>query len=190
MRTLSYENIQVTIEFRTRYRRDAVSDRVRDDLYTVCDQFLALTNPYKKILYGNSWIYFYTNELSDIISLAQGPMQLNPQISQAEITHDKNTIPLLNPRHQFRTYFRSRKLDERQFKVLDEFLDSNQEYIKTSEGMKLFFKRNRQQKSRWSLWTMDYYYVDHSDMKFVTALSLITPGLVSKTKQIVMVNKT
>ncbi len=190
MRTLSYENIQVTIEFRTRYRRDAVSDRVRDDLYTVCDQFLALTNPYKKILYGNSWIYFYTNELSDIISLAQGPMRLNPQISQAEITHDKNTIPLLNPRHQFRTYFRSRKLDERQFNALSEFLDSNQEYIKTSEGMKLFFKRNRQQKSRWSLWTMDYYYVDHSDMKFVTALSLITPGLVSKTKQIVMVNKT
>ena len=189
LRQLDHDKIDSTLQFRRSWSNKVIADFDIQNVHKTCASLLALENPYKTTISVN-WIYFYTNELSDIISLAQGPMRLNPQISQAEITHDKNTIPLLNPQHRFRTYFRSRKLDEQQFKALSEFLDANQEYVKTSDGMKSFFKRNRQTTSRWALWTMDYYYVDHSDMKFVTALSLINSGLVSKTKQIVMVNKT
>ena len=189
LRITDHSAIDQTLGYQQRYRQLHVITEIHENLHTVCDQFLGLANDYKKIIYGN-WIYFYTNKISDIISLAQGPMHLNPQISQAEITHDKNTIPLLNPQHQFRTYFRSRQVKEQQFKALREFLDSNREYVKSSSGLKSFFRKYQADSSRWTMWTMDYYYVDHSDMKFVTALSLITPGLVSKTKQIVMVNKT
>jgi hypothetical protein len=104
-------------------------------------------------------------------------------VSQATVVCPKNTIGLKDPKHQFRTYFKAHSPTEQQIRNLDDFLDANQEYIKPSNGLKSFFKRSNSY-----AWILDYHYIDHNDMKMVTALALLNPKLVRKTKQIVKIN--
>lgn len=184
LRELDHNKINAVIEWRRgwlQYRREEMSEGAKENLHTVCDQLLALPNPYKKVIY-QSYIYVYTNSVDDIIALSTGPMSLRGT-TEVNITHPKDTIGLQNPRHKFRTYIRSHKPSPEQCENLALFISAAGTDIRPSPGLKEFLgPKNRR------AWMSDYYFVDHNEMSMVTALALMNPKLVRKTMPIVKVN--
>ena len=77
----------------------------------------------------------------------------------------------------------SHRPTDHQRDFLRDFLHHNQQDVRASQGLKDFLKPKNNR-----LWMMDYYFVDHNDMKMVTALALMNPKLVRKTLPIVKVN--
>ena len=181
LRSLEPENIDQTVEFRNNWRfRVTEDDRRR--LHDTADYLRSLTNPFKTTISYN-WIYFYTNELCDIDLLAtQSPMTKNGPTRQAVVTHSKDVVALRHPQHLFRTYIKSHKPDSAQLESLANFLHNNRQEIRLSPGLRDFLAaKNRH-------WLSDSYFVDHNDMRMVTALALLNPRLVRKTLPIVQLN--
>lgn len=186
LRKLDHKEIDNVLNFRDlwaskRYRNITFDDRA--NCHIVADQLINLKNPFKHVIMGNNWLYFYTCNLEDIETLSQGPMKRIATVGQATVICPKNTIGLKDPKYKFRTYFRSHSPTAQQIRTLDDFIDANREDVKPSIGLQTFFKR-----VKGYAWILDYHYIDHNDMKMVTALALLNPRLVRKTKQIVKVN--
>jgi hypothetical protein len=93
------------------------------------------------------------------------------------VNRPKNTIRLKDPQHQWRSYFKIGKLTTEQKTQLVNFL-ANQSDIRISPALTqwidLKFTR-----------TQDYFFVDYNTTTWLTMLSLVTPGLIRKTLQII-----
>jgi hypothetical protein len=153
----------------------------------VCDQLLAVGEPFKSVIAGKNWIYFYTSDLEAVHTLSTGPARRVGTVSQAQVVCAKDTIALQNPQHAFRTYFRCHSPTVPQLEALMEFAQINHDELKVSLGLTKLFEHFSRQKHAYR-WIMDYHYIDHNDMRLVTALALMHPRLVRKTKQIVQIN--
>jgi hypothetical protein len=98
--------------------------------------------------------------------------------SEAVIDRPKNTIQLKNPRHQYRSYFKITKITSQQKNMLINFLTNQQSSIRISPALttwttSVFYR------------TQDYFFIDHNEMSWLTMLSLVHPGIIRKTLQIV-----
>lgn len=183
LRELDHNKISQTLFFRSSWSNKVIPDTDMQNVHNTCDSLLALENPFKTMVSVN-WVYFYTNDIADIDYLcANTAMQQSGSIHQVVITHPKNTIGLKNPKHAYRTFVRSHKPTDQQKQSLQAFIKHNKKYIKVSNGLKDFLRSKHHR-----YYMADYYYIDHSDMKMVTALALMNPGLVRKTMPIVQVN--
>lgn len=190
LRTLDHAKIDQTLDFRTspgikKWLGGEITAGTRLDCHTVCDQLLQLKNPFKSVIMSPTCVYFYSSSLEDIDSLGHGPMYRFSTIAQANITRPKDTVGLNNPKHKYRTYFREQAATAQQVKNLDNFFKTNKEDLKISPGLKKFLTTDSQYRFPW---ITNYHYIDHNDMRLVTALALLNPRLVRKTKQIVMIN--
>ena len=97
--------------------------------------------------------------------------------SQAVICRPKDTIQLKEPKHEFRSYFKITKITQEQKDYLIAFL-ANQQTVRLSPALRHWttvpFNR-----------TQDYFFVDHDGLSWLTMLSLVRPGLIRKTMQII-----
>jgi hypothetical protein len=98
--------------------------------------------------------------------------------AQAQVVRPKNTIQLQNPRHQFRTYFAMCKLTADQRINLEEFLITQSAHVRLSPGLARWVDTSFNR-------TQDYFFVDYNTETWLTMLSLVRPGLVRRTVQIV-----
>lgn len=183
LRELNHESVDLTLNKRSNWGNKTITSDDRKNVHETCATLLGLQNPYKTMISMN-WLYFYTNNLSDIDSLcANTPMEKLGHVSEVVITHPKNTIGLKNPKHAYRTYVRSHRPTDQQKESLREFVKHNKKFIKISQGLRNFLKAKQPR-----YYMSDYYFIDHNDMKMVTALALMNPGLVRKTMPIVQIN--
>ena len=147
------------------------------DLHTLADVLLTTSAEYKLVVSVNQG-YVYTNELFLIDKLAVMPELSHKTYTRAEIIRPKNTIQLKNPVHEFRTYFRSVKLSAQEKRTLIDFLQNQHSHTRMSQGLKNWandpFTR-----------TQDYFFVDHNGSSWLSMLSLVRPGIIRKTLQIV-----
>jgi hypothetical protein len=184
IRQLDHLLIDRYVGYRNAWRnRDIITDDVVHQLHVTCNHLLTLKNPFKTMISMN-WLYFYTNHPEDIDYLATlSPMVKLGATTRVEVTHSRDTIGLKHPKHTFRTYVQSHKPTDHQKEFLRDFIKHNQGEIRVSQGLKDFLNPKSKR-----FWMMDYYFVDHNDMKIVTALALMNPKLVRKTMPIVKIN--
>lgn len=185
IRKLDYEAIEETIGYRNSWRsHEIITEDIRHQLHATANHLLSLQNPYKTMI-SMSWLYFYTNHPEDIDRLANfSPLQKLGATSRVEITHGRDTIGLKNPCHAYRTYVRNHKTTEHEREYLRDFAKHNEDELRLSPGLKEFLHPKTK-----TFWMMDYYFIDHNDMKIATALALMNPKLVRKTLPIVRINK-
>jgi hypothetical protein len=98
--------------------------------------------------------------------------------SRAVINRPPNTIQLKNPKHNFRSYFKITKLTDVHKDHLMDFLHNQKDYVRVSPALQQWIDQpfNR---------TQDYFFIDHDGMSWLTMLSLVRPGLIRKTMQII-----
>jgi hypothetical protein len=184
LRKLSHEYIDLAIERRRAWMDPrVVSEQTTKNLHAVCDVLLSAEHEFK--LQVNSWgIYLYTNDCDLFVNIltvpsytaAHRPASL--KLTQAVINRPRNTVALKNPKHKHRSYFVCRSLSENQKKSIRNLLTVNQGTVRTSSALSSWLA------STWS-WTQSHHFIDHDDQSCLIMLSLIYPGLIKNTFDIV-----
>jgi hypothetical protein len=197
LRDLSHEEIDRTIERRKEWRsialqrwqksnnsfgnilgrrRKEITDETVKHLHLLSDILLTTGSNFKLVVSVNQ-AHVYTNDLALIDQLDHLNFLECKSYSQAHINRPRNTIQLKNPQHQFRSYFKIVKLTAEQKTHLTRFL-LNQQTVRVSPALNEWIPGpfNR---------TQDYFFVDHDGMSWLTMLSLVRPGLIRKTMQII-----
>jgi hypothetical protein len=184
---LSHESIDRAIARRLAFwstmpnRANRVIESVTvDQLHKICDFLLSITDQYKLVFYYNHWLTIYTNSLELLDQVDALDYVDIKNYSQVNINRPKGTILLKNSVHTKRSYFRQRTINNHERNTLINFLMSQQDYIKLSPGL-----RNWMHKDRIHTYVLDYFFIDYSDDQWLTMLSLVHPGLVRKTVQII-----
>ena len=154
-----------------------ITDEVEQNLYDFAD-ILRNSGVDIKLVVSTDYGWVYTNSLELISQLAPMRMLTGKKYSKAVIARPKNTIKLQNPRHQFRSYFKITKITNQQQDMLVNFLTNQQPSVRISpallEWTNSAFHR-----------TQDYFFVDHNELSWLTMLSLVHPGIIRKTQQII-----
>jgi hypothetical protein len=154
---------------------DAITDYVRENLYNFAEFLTLTTEPYKMVITVDQ-CRIYSNSPNLLERIGRLPFVCNPGYSQARITRARNTVVLRNPQHQLRSYFRNLKLNAEEKTQIINFL--NQQDVRTSPALKEWLATP-------FIRTQDYFFVDHGSELWLTMLSLVRPGLIRKTVQIV-----
>ena len=153
-----------------------ITETTVENLHKLADVLLTTPATFKLVVSSFSG-YVYTNDLSLIDSVSKLPGVLHTEYTRAVVGRPKNTIQLQNPRYQWRSYFKIGKLTTEQKTQLINFL-ANQPDVRISPALTkwidLKFTR-----------TQDYFFIDYNKPAWLTMLSLVTPGLIRKTLQII-----
>lgn len=158
-------------------RLKEITQATEDNLHTVCDLLLATNEKYKLVTSGNqAWLYSNSIELINQFSALQ--ILERKTYTQALINRAVDTIILRNSAHTSRSYFRAVKLTAKEAEILRNFLVMHQQNIRLSPALTLWLEDTK-------LRLNDYFFVDYAGDSWLTMLSLVRPGLVRKSLQIV-----
>jgi len=159
-----------------RRRWKDITEKTVTDLHSVADVLLTSTAEFKLVVSVHQG-YVYTNDLALLTKLDGMPELTCKTYTQAQVDRPENTIRLKKSNYNFRSYFRTRHLSAQEKLQLANFFNTQQDFIRTSPAMNQWIKEpfNRLQ---------DYYFVDHDSTQWLTLISLVSPGIIRKTMQI------
>jgi hypothetical protein len=153
-----------------------ITDTTRETLYAFADFLKCTTEPYKMVISVNQcWIYSNSPNLLERIDRL--PFVSHSKFTQSVIVRPRNTVAVRHPRHQHRSYFRAVKLNDEEKQRILSFLQGQAD-VRISPALQDWIATpfNR---------TQDYFFVDYNAQSWLTMLSLVRPGLIRKTVQIV-----
>ena len=155
-----------------------INDQVRADLHLVCAAIVA-SGADCKIAVSHHVGYLYTNSVELIDHLRTFRCLSGMKYSRAVVNRPKNIILLKKSAYSRRSYFHCIKITAQEKDNLNNFFDNHTEHIRLSPSLNSFFTEKPY------LRTMDHYFIDYNDEQWLTMLSLIRPGLIRRTQQIV-----
>lgn len=155
-----------------------INDQVRADLHTVCDAIVT-SGADCKIAVSHYRGYLYTNTVDLIDHLRTFRCLTGMQYSRAVVNRPKNIILLKKSAYSRRSFFHYVKMTQQEKDNLKNFFTNHTEHIRLSPSLNIFITEKPY------LRTMDHYFIDYNDEQWLTMLSLIRPGLIRKTQQIV-----
>jgi hypothetical protein len=157
-------------------RHKEITEKTCSDLHQLAEVLLTSTSDFKLVVSVNH-AHVYTNDLTLIDQLGDLSGVTQQDYSRAVVCRPRDTIRLKNPRHQFRSYIKRIKLTDEQKTHLKNFL-ANQPTVRISPALVTWINGVFHR-------TEDYFFIDHADMSWLTMLSLVRPGLIRKTMQII-----
>jgi hypothetical protein len=154
-----------------------ITDDTVKDLHELADILIKTSIDHKFVTSVNH-AYVYTNS----ITLFKRIVKLNNMqaigYSEAVINRPKDTIKLANPKYPYRSYLKSVKLSPKEKENIINFFNNQQDYIRISPAL-----------VKWLLApfhrTQDYFFIDYDSESWMLMLSLIKPGLIRKTVNII-----
>jgi hypothetical protein len=121
------------------------------------------------------WIYSNSTNLLERINRL--PFVKNTKFTETVIVRPRNTVALKNPSHRYRSYFRAVKLTGSEQQEILTFLQGQTD-VRTSPALAQWMAEPFYR-------TQDYFFVDYDAESWLTMLSLVQPGLIRRTVQIV-----
>lgn len=157
-------------------RQKEITEDTVANLHKLADLLLTTPADFKLVVSVDQG-HVYTNDLALIDQINNLPGITQKSYSRAVVVRPKDTIQLKDPKHEFRSYFKINKITQEQKDHLTAFL-ANQQTVRLSPALQHWTTTpfNR---------TQDYFFVDHDEMSWLTMLSLVLPGLIRKTMQII-----
>jgi hypothetical protein len=155
---------------------ELITDTTREVLYAFADFLKMASDPYKMVISMNQcWIY--SNSTLFLERIERLPFVNHSKFTEAVIVRPRDTVAVKHPNHNYRSYFRNTKLNNEEKDRILCFLQ-NQSDIRISPALTEWIVTpfNR---------TQDYFFVDYNTESWLTMLSLVCPGLIRKTVQIV-----
>lgn len=155
---------------------DAITTEIRENLYAFAEFLQQTSDPYKMVISVNQcWIY--SNNTMLLERIGRLPFVRNIKFTESVVVRARNTVALKNPQNCYRSYFRSIKLTAEEKDRIQSFLHSQPD-IRISPALTEWINTpfNR---------TQDYFFVDYDTPTWLTMLSLVRPGLIRRTVQIV-----
>lgn len=193
LRGLSHELIDARLDQRIEWREVArkrwrttvdsmgwnlINDQVREDLHAICD-YIVDSGIDCKITVSHHVAWVYTNNIDLIDGLRKFRCLSNLHYTRAVINRPKNTFLLKKSLFGRRSYFNYVKVTEQEKENIRNFFTNNKEHIRVSPSLHAWLHEKPYQR------TMDHYFIDYNDERWLTMLALVRPGLIRKTYQIV-----
>jgi hypothetical protein len=157
-------------------RSNKIDETTVEHLHLLADVLLTAPANFKLVVSSFTG-YVYANDLTLIDRVSKLPGITDIEYTRAIVGRPKNTIRLKDPQHQWRSYFKISKLTTDQKTQLTNFL-ANQSTVRLSPALTqwLDLKFTR---------TQDYFFIDYNEPAWLTMLSLVQPGLIRKTLEII-----
>jgi hypothetical protein len=168
------QNTGVTV----RRRGKLITEDTINNLHTLAEVLLTTDKDFKLVVSANqAWVY--TNDPVLFDCLDQLLILQCKTYFQAQVNRPPNTVQLKKSNYSFRSYFRFSKLTALQKDQLVDFLINQQTQVRLSPSLKTWINQpfNRVQ---------DYFFIDYKTASWTTMLSLVHPGLIRKTLQIIL----
>jgi len=153
-----------------------ITETTVKNLHVLADLLLTTQTNFKLVVSAFTG-YVYANDRMLIDQVAKLPGVSYVEYTQAVVGRPRDTIQLRDPKYQWRSYFKVGKLTTEQKTHLKNFL-ANQPGIRISPALTQWinFKYTR---------TQDYFFIDYNEPVWLTMLSLVLPGLIRKTLEII-----
>ena len=153
-----------------------ITDEHVQYLHTLCSFLSQATESFKLVVSGErAWVY--ANDLKFLKSVSQQPGVMRPQYTQAVIDRPIDTIVLKNPRHVQRSYLREQAVSPGQREQLIAFFNNHRDNVRLSPSL-----------TKWLQWPTrriySYFFVDYDHNSWPLMISLVHPGLIKKTVQL------
>jgi hypothetical protein len=157
-------------------KQSYITDEHVQHLHTLCTFLSQATESFKLVVSGErAWIY--ANNLEFLKSVSQQPGVSRPRYSRATIDRPVDTIVLKNPRHAQRSYFREQAVGPVQKEQLIAFFNNHRDNVRLSPSL-----------VKWLQWPTrriySYFFVDYDHHSWPLMISLVHPGLIRKTVQL------
>jgi hypothetical protein len=128
-----------------------------------------------KMVISYNVMYIYSNDLGLLERLADLPYLELQSAVQAKLDRPRDVVLKTDPKFRLRSYFRDKLLDKTQCERLLSFVESRKDIFGTTTGFKSSL-------NRFSVhYLQRHQFIEHNDMKDITMLSLVIPGLIRKT---------
>lgn len=179
MRSYDHDDIDRRLEnYYGRYRGvgdfGTANSQQQADLHNMCDLLRALPTSCK-IMIQYDHVFLYTNELNTLEDMSQVAYLDRQLIGQAVVVYPKDTVMLLNPVNQYRTFLKSKWWDLDTSTRVKKFLLGRQDLFRIPRA----FCEKLERPGR--LATRDHHFLDHNDPDLLLMLSLVCPGIINKT---------
>ena len=185
LRGLNPERIDRVITMRRSFRsiitwssekKLSITDQHVLDLHTLCTFLSQATESFKLVVSGDrAWVY--AKDWEFLKTVAQSPGVIRPQYSRAIIDRPVDTIVLKNPCHAQRIYFREQAVSPGQKEQLIAFFNNHRDNVRLSPSL-----------TKWLQWPTrriySYFFVDYDHNSWPLMISLVHPGLIRKTVQL------
>lgn len=160
---------------RSRY---GVKEEITNDqvvyLMSMFDQLEPVRDRIKMII-SFGVMYIYSNDIPVLQKLADLPYVQFCSAVQAVVDRPRDVILKTNPKFKYRSYFKEKMLEEHERDRLLNFLESRKDIFSVTRTLK--HTLNRYQRH----WLPRHLFVEHNDLKDITMLSLVMPGIIRKT---------
>lgn len=186
LRDLDHESISKNLKHRRqwrylsfqRYGKDLkdISIEKEKHLHALCDVLTNADYEYKYVVSTNC-MWVYANDIDFFQALDNCEFLSYKQFTQVNINRPKNTISIKKAKHTHRSYFKIIKLSAESKQILANFLSAQPE-IRPSPSLEKWFQ------SKFTR-TQDYFFIDHNGENYLLMLSLVLPGILRKTLQII-----
>ena len=185
MRSFDHADLDRRLEnYYGRYRGDVIGistnapsladAQQRGDLHDMCDLLRALPKSCK-IMIQYDHVFLYTNELTTLEYMSRVEYIDRWLVGEAVVVYPKDTVMLVNPVNQYRTFLKSRWWDPDTSARVKKFLLGRQDLFRIPRA----FCEKLERPGR--LATRDHHFVDHDDPDLLLMLSLVCPGIINKT---------
>lgn len=185
LRGLNPDRIDQVITMRRSFRsiitwssekKVSITDEHVLDLHTLCTFLLQATEPFRLVLSGDrAWVY--ANSWEFLKTVARSPGVIKPRYTRAVIDRPIDTIVLKNPQHAQRIYFKEQAVSPAQKEQLIAFFNNHRDNVRLSPSL-----------VKWLQWPTrriySYFFVDYDHSSWPLMISLVHPGLIRKTVQL------
>ncbi len=162
--------------------------KMRESIMLIADTLDRLKNKFSHRTYRWNTLHIYTNDVDDV-QLLQTVFNDTATIKQAVLVYPQDVIMLVNePKYPFRTYFKDRHMPIAKKQALWDWVSNQSPDIEASPSTKKWFESNgvrpywaRNSKEEWC---RGHFYIDHLDLKHLTMMAMVSPGVTRKTVQV------
>ncbi len=158
-------------------RQKDITDATVNNLHMLASILLTTTADFKLVV-SVSQARVYTNCVKLINQLDQQTCLQHKNYARAQVSRPKNTIRLQNPKYQYRSYFKLFKISAEGKRALANFFTNQQDYIRLSPALTAWVDGSFHR-------IQDYFFIDYDSETWLTMISLVQPGLIRKTLQII-----
>jgi hypothetical protein len=157
-------------------KQSYITDEHVQHLHTLCTFLSQAAESFKLVVSGER-VWIYANDLEFLKSVSRQPGVIRPRYSRATIDRLVDTIVLKNPRHAQRSYFREQAVGPVQKEQLIAFFNNHRDNVRLSPSL-----------TKWLQWPTrriySYFFVDYDHNSWPLMISLVHPGLIRKTVQL------
>jgi len=150
---------------------------------------LLLNHPREfKMTVSGDWAIIYTDDLNLVDRVSRLPyVTFSGYIKQAKVDRPRDIVVVQKPQYRYRTFLRERKMKPEFRAQLLNWVESQnyqgQAYVRPSKVL-LEWLKNKSPNWR-SDWCMRHFYIEHDDLQYETMISMIVPGFVRKTMNVI-----